>query len=155
MFPEGAKLQLSVIAFQICMTCNRRTSTVWPEKHLKTACLGGKVSGLSDFGRSCMPNYWHQVNFQATPEFWTCPILKMPIVTTVTTFHLVCALTRAPSESLDCGLLAVEGARHSAPSLVLMKLRAPWRIFCKQHTQSFNSNQRKTSLSCEDKKLAK
>ena len=64
-------------------------------------------------------------------KYWTCPILKMPIVTTVTTFHLVCALTRAPSESLDCGLLAVEGARHSAPSLVLMKLRAPWRIFCK------------------------
>ena len=56
-FPD--RTNYSVIAFQICMTCNRRTSTVWPEKHLKTACLGGKVSGLSDFGRSCMPNYWH------------------------------------------------------------------------------------------------
>ena len=88
-------------------------------------------------------------------QYWTCPSLKMPIVITVTSFHLVCALTRAPSESLDCGLLAVEGARHSAPSLVLMKLRAPWQVQCKEHSQSFNSNQRKTSLSCKDKKIVK
>jgi len=35
---------------------------------LKTACLGGHESGFPDFGKSCMPNYWHQINFLATPE---------------------------------------------------------------------------------------
>ena len=37
--------------------------TYFVKKKLKTACLGGKVSGLPDFGRTCMPNYWHYVNF--------------------------------------------------------------------------------------------
>ena len=29
------------------------------KKTPKTACLGGKESGFPDFGRTCMPNYWH------------------------------------------------------------------------------------------------
>ena len=37
-------------------------------KHLKIACLGGHESGFPDFGRSCMPSYWHKVNFKARPE---------------------------------------------------------------------------------------
>ena len=28
----------------------------------KTACSGGHESGFPDFERSCVPNYWHQVN---------------------------------------------------------------------------------------------
>ena len=28
------------------------------KKTPKTAILGGKESGLPDFGRSCIPNYW-------------------------------------------------------------------------------------------------
>ena len=38
------------------------------KKTPKTACLGGHESEFPYFGRSCMPNYWHQVNVKATPE---------------------------------------------------------------------------------------
>ena len=56
------------IAFQICMTCYRQKSAVWPEKLIeskkkpKTAFFCGRIWASPNFGKIWRPNCWHLVN---------------------------------------------------------------------------------------------
>ena len=39
----------------------------FPKKRRKQAFLEDTIPGYPDFGKSCMPNYWDEVNSKGTP----------------------------------------------------------------------------------------